>query len=95
MPQFNELPVIFDNKVDLDSTVLQPIPRVSTNSSSVPFPANILKQAREGNDPRYTPSLPPQMEAVRSHTADEIVRMMNRTPLFMTSLDDAGGDAGM
>ena len=35
-----------------------------------------------------TPRLPPQMASVRSHTADEIITMMNRTPLFMTSLDD-------
>jgi len=27
---------------------------------------------------------------VRSHTADEILQIINQTPLFMTSLEDAG-----
>ncbi|KAL8676395.1 MAG: hypothetical protein Q9224_007292, partial [Gallowayella concinna] len=35
-----------------------------------------------------TPSLPPVMDSVRSHTADEIVQMMKRTPLFMTNLQE-------
>lgn len=34
------------------------------------------------------------MDSVRSHTADEIVNMMKRTPLFMTEVDDLGGDGG-
>lgn len=38
------------------------------------------------------PSLPPQMESIRSHTADELIQMMKRTPLFMTSIEDAEGD---
>lgn len=37
------------------------------------------------------PELPPPMASVRSHTADEIVQMMNKTPLFMTSLEDDEG----
>ncbi|KAL8742721.1 MAG: hypothetical protein Q9190_004845, partial [Brigantiaea leucoxantha] len=32
------------------------------------------------------------MDSVRSHTADEIVQMMNQTPLFMTSLENAEDD---
>lgn len=39
-----------------------------------------------------TASLPPHMETARSQTADEVVRLMSRTPLFMTSLEDAVGD---
>lgn len=52
----------------------------------VPFPLPPKSQDAGIN----LPSMPPQMESVRSHTADEIVGMMNKTPLFMTSLEDAG-----
>ncbi len=55
-------------------------------SQSTPFPVSKSALGRDDN----TPSLPPQMASVRSHTADEIVQMMNQTPLFMTSLDNAG-----
>ncbi|KAL8730091.1 MAG: hypothetical protein Q9166_004290 [cf. Caloplaca sp. 2 TL-2023] len=33
------------------------------------------------------------MDSVRSHTADEIIQMMKKTPLFMTDLDEAAGGA--
>ena len=36
------------------------------------------------------PPLPSQMQSIRSHGAEEIVKMM-KTPLFMSSLEDAGG----
>ena len=39
-----------------------------------------------------TPSLPPHMASVRSQTAGEVVKQMTRTPLFMTSLEDAEAD---
>ncbi|KAF2402593.1 TPR repeat protein-like protein [Trichodelitschia bisporula] len=32
--------------------------------------------------------------AVREYTADEVVQMLNRTPLFMTSLDESDGAGG-
>jgi hypothetical protein len=40
------------------------------------------------------PKMPPQMAAVRSHTTDELAAIMNKTPLFMTDIDQAG-DEGM
>ena len=54
------------------------------STSSIPFPIKSSLAAHDG----VTPQLPPQMQSVRSHTADEIVEMMNKTPLFMTSLDN-------
>ena len=54
-------------------------------SQSTPFP--VANHVQTQND--STPALPPQMASVRSHTADEIVQMLNRTPLFMTSLEDS------
>lgn len=66
-------------------------PHQLPSPSSVPFPIKSNPQLKDAP----TPALPPQMESVRSHTADDIVRMINRTPLFMTSLEDAeGGDDG-
>lgn len=62
-------------------------PQLSTPSST-PFPIKSTPQHHHGPNP----ALPPQLESVRSHTADDIVRMIRRTPLFMTSLDDAEGD---
>ncbi|KAL8869881.1 MAG: hypothetical protein Q9174_003935 [Haloplaca sp. 1 TL-2023] len=41
---------------------------------------------------KIEPSLPPAIDSVRSHTADEIVQMMKKTPLFMTNLDDGEDD---
>lgn len=70
-----------------------PAPSPSTVPAAVsqftPFP---VKKSALGHD-GTTPSLPPQMASVRSHTADEIVQMMNQTPLFMTSLEEAGEGA--
>ena len=57
-------------------------------SKSTPFPIGREEQVRNGT----TPELPPQMASVRSHTADEILQMMNRTPLFMTSLEGVEED---
>ena len=33
-------------------------------------------------------ALPPAMADVKQHTADEVVKMLNKTPLFMTELDE-------
>lgn len=62
---------------------------------SVPFPIKPKKQKKDNYDsPPPLPALPPHMESVRSHTPDEIVRMMKRVPLFMTSLEEAEADDG-
>ena len=58
------------------------VPRTAP-SDSTPFPIDANRLQGHGT----TPALPPHMASVRSHTADEIVQMMNRTPLFMTSLE--------
>ena len=55
----------------------------TTASASVPFPIGSRHQDQNG----IAPLMPPPMASVKSHTADEIVQMMNRTPLFMTSLE--------
>lgn len=38
--------------------------------------------------------MPPEMAFVKQHTADEVLKMMNRMPLFMTTLDETDGEGG-
>lgn len=40
------------------------------------------------------PALPPAMEGLRGHTVDDVYKMINRTPLFMTTLDETDGEGG-
>ena len=67
----------FDESLQIEGDIVDSGP-----SQVIPLTADALP--RDGS----TPEVPPQMQNVRSHTADEIVRMLGKTPLFMTSLDD-------
>ena len=95
MSRVEELPGDFNESLNLNTAPL-PIhePASATNASltastdSAPFPIDASRLEQNGT----TPALPPHMASVRSHTADEIVQMMNRTPLFMTSLESTEGD---
>ncbi|KAL8670216.1 MAG: hypothetical protein Q9168_005230 [Polycauliona sp. 1 TL-2023] len=81
MSRLQELPDDFDSS--------NPLPP----SAETPFP--ISSKAKSNNaSSSTTPALPPAMDSVRSYTADEIVNLMNRTPLFMTSLDEVAGVDG-
>ena len=60
----------------------------TATSASVPFPIGSKHQVQDG----IAPVMPPPMASVKSHTADEIVQMMNKTPLFMTSLEGEGNE---
>ncbi len=46
---------------------------------------NPVKSSMDAGDD-FIPPLPPQMQSLQS--VDEVVKMMNKTPLFMTSLDN-------
>lgn len=95
MSRLEELPDDFDESLNLNHP---PAPihappfaqNASTKASSNTAPFPIDASRLEGNG--TTPALPPHMASVRSHTADEIVQMMNRTPLFMTSLESTDGE---
>lgn len=77
MSCIEELPDEFEHSID-----------VNRNQEALPFPIG-----SHGSDQNGTaPSLPPHMQSVRSHTADEIVDLLKKTPLFMTSLDDSNGE---
>ncbi|KAI9830813.1 MAG: hypothetical protein M1819_005338 [Sarea resinae] len=105
MGQIEELSDDFDTSIDLNRTAPPsaspqngapdtPAIPASAFSQSVPFP--IRKDGGKSQDAKdkLTPDLPPQMESVTSHTADEVLEMMNRTPLFMTTLDETDGSGG-
>ncbi|KAI4178466.1 MAG: hypothetical protein LQ346_007437, partial [Caloplaca aetnensis] len=70
-----------------DQAKVTPLPP----STETPFP--IQPKPAAAGDASTTPSLPPAMDSIRSYSADEIVRMMKKTPLFMTNLEErSGGD---
>ncbi|PGH23619.1 hypothetical protein AJ80_02400 [Polytolypa hystricis UAMH7299] len=93
MVRIEELPDDFDESLVLNKPPTAAPPAAPAAdpfaalaaSGEVPFPIN---ESRLKNEPN-APSLPPGMAAVRSHTADEIVDMINKTPLFMTDLEKA------
>ncbi len=92
MSHVEELPDDFDELRILNPFPKSaPVPRIPPTAASVSTPSPV-KSNGERRHGTTTPSLPPQMASVRSHTTDEIMQMMSKTPLFMTSLDDAGND---
>lgn len=44
--------------------------------------------------PQQAPAMPPAMAEVKQLSADELLKEMNRVPLFMTTLDETDGDGG-
>lgn len=100
MGQIEELPDDFDESLDLNKPPIEPIAptlppsglaAITGVSNEVPFPINEDRLKDAHNDPS-APRMPPAMESVKSHTADEILEMMNKTPLFMTDLENAGDE---
>ena len=59
-----------------------------TASASMPFPIGSRHQEQDD----MAPLMPPPMASVKSHSADEIVQMMNKTPLFMNSLESEANE---
>ncbi|KAL2003733.1 hypothetical protein VTN02DRAFT_2498 [Thermoascus thermophilus] len=103
MGRIEELPDDFDESLDLnkqppDGQPIAPsLPHSGVEnvapSNEAPFPINEEKLKDLENDPS-APKMPPAMASVKSHTADEIISMMNKTPLFMTDLENAGDEKG-
>jgi hypothetical protein len=99
MSRIEELPDDFEAKVSMES-----VPEAAAGSAApvdlidqmisqaVPFPP------KPGYNPKghgIGPAMPPAMENIRQYTADEVVTMLNRTPLFMTTLDETDGQGGV
>ena len=95
MSRIEELSDDFDESLKPDTSPAPiHVPPSATNlfppasSDSTPFPIDASRLEKNGT----APALPPHMASVRTHTADEIVQMMSRTPLFMTSLESTEGE---
>ncbi|KAJ5156825.1 hypothetical protein N7492_009628 [Penicillium capsulatum] len=101
MSRVEELPDDFDESLNLNEVppqVAQDLPQPGFDafaaSNEVPFPINEerLKDI-EQNDPS-APKMPPAMASVKSHSKEELLSMMNKTPLFMTDIENAGDEHG-
>ncbi|KAK7614716.1 tetratricopeptide repeat domain-containing protein [Phyllosticta paracitricarpa] len=106
MGQIEELPDDFDESLNLNKSTSGPAPK-GPAPPNVPSLESLINDAVAGkgapssssNGPNETsphPSAakPPAMAQVQAKTADEIFAELNRTPLFMTSLDETDGAGG-
>lgn len=100
MSRIEELPDDFDESLDLNKVppeVARDLPQPGFDafapSNEIPFPINEEKLKEVENDPN-APKMPPAMASVKSHSKEELLDMMNKTPLFMTDIENAG-DEGM
>ncbi|KAK2809719.1 hypothetical protein FQN50_003564 [Emmonsiellopsis sp. PD_5] len=83
MVRIEELPDDFNEALDLNKSP-DPGPTIGSQAFQNETPFGIKKNA--GPKDPTVPDMPPGMASVKSHTADEILEMMNKTPLFMTDL---------
>lgn len=110
MSRIEELPDDFDERIDLNKQPQQPPssnphPTTSTENGPdlldqlltqpSPFPSKPSSQQHDASTSAApTAAMPPAMHSIRQYTADEVVSMLNRTPLFMTTLDETDGAGG-
>lgn len=100
MGQIEELPDDFDERLNLNEQppgTQAPPSKINNDGPSpaveeTPFPINEERLKELENDPR-APKMPPTMASVKSHTSDELWSMMNKTPLFMTDINQAGDES--
>ncbi|KAI9710879.1 MAG: hypothetical protein M1812_007331 [Candelaria pacifica] len=102
MSRIEELPDDFDDSLQIDpassSSSVQANPKPtkvlsSNETQSISLPTPNGSGSQQGKD-STTPALPPPMDSIKSRTPAEVLANLNRTPLFMTSLDDTDGAAG-
>lgn len=102
MSRVEELPDDFDESLNLNEIPPQ-VPQVPPDlpqpgfdafaaSNEAPFPINEERLKEVQNDPS-APRMPPTMASVRSHSKEELASMMNKTPLFMTDIENAGDES--
>ncbi|EAS37471.3 tetratricopeptide repeat domain-containing protein [Coccidioides immitis RS] len=89
MARIEELPDDFNESLSLND------PKPASSSTTIPETPFGIKPIAPNDDPTTStaPALPPAMASVKSHTADEILSMMNQTPLFMTDVEQALQDS--
>ncbi|KAJ5272944.1 hypothetical protein N7478_008069 [Penicillium angulare] len=102
MSRIEELPDDFDESLDLNQAppeVTQDLPQPGAAgfdgfaSTEAPFPINEERLKEMQNDPS-APDMPPAMASIKSHSKEELLTMMNKTPLFMTDIENAGDENG-
>ncbi|KAJ5391142.1 hypothetical protein N7509_006632 [Penicillium cosmopolitanum] len=87
MSRIEELPDDFDESLNLNPAPPQGPP-------DLPQPGfDAFAAANEENDPSV-PKMPPAMASVKSQSKEELLDMMNKTPLFMTDIANAGDENG-
>lgn len=100
MSRIEELPDDFDEKLHLNKASAGPAPPpvpaaapdfIDQILAANPFPS---KPSEKSSGDGAGPALPPAMQGLRGHTVDEVYKMINRTPLFMTTLDETDGEGG-
>lgn len=94
--KIEELADHVQNTLDLQNTPSSASsPMSSKPAPQLPFPN---KSGTDVSSSRpedvFVPPLPPAMASVKQYNADEIVSMLNRVPLFMTTLDETDGEGG-
>lgn len=107
MARIEELPDDFGSKTDLNKpthisdegtpSTSEPdfIDQVLSMQSSMAPKASSADGANTSTAPTApTAAMPPAMHSIRQYSTDELVSMLNRTPLFMTSLDETDGEGG-
>ncbi|KAJ5902789.1 hypothetical protein N7495_003317 [Penicillium taxi] len=100
MSRIEELPDDFDESLNLNEVppqVAEDLPQPAFDafaaSNEVPFPINEERLKELESDPN-APKMPPAMASVKSHSKEELLAMMNKTPLFMTDIENAGDEQG-
>ncbi|CAD0107654.1 unnamed protein product [Aureobasidium uvarum] len=102
-----ELPDDFDDKIDLNKAPPEthgPAPPPAAGDSGLSFDKMMEAAAKhfpakkdaptEGDPSQPGAEMPPGMATARQYTADEMWQMLNKSPLFMTELDETGEDGG-
>lgn len=98
MSRVEELPDDFDESLNLNKAppeVTQGVPVPGFDAfaaNETPFPINEEALKARNTDPN-APELPPAIAAIQSHSSEELMAMMNKTPLFMTDIDKAGDES--
>ena len=92
-----ELPDNFDEKVNLNAA--QPAAEDDSSLDALLAAAGAAFPPKEDAANSTSPSqpgaaMPPAMKSVKQYSADEVISMMNKMPLFMTTLDETGEDGG-
>ncbi len=91
MSRIEELADDFDERIDLKK---QPSGAQDFIDQARSQPSGFPSTADDTVSNVPTAAMPPAMHSIRQYTTDEVVSMLNRTPLFMTTLDETNGEGG-